>query len=59
MSPAEAASWAAEYTALSARWEALSARLADEGDSVHVRARLRRLDALMGAMLGDAGAMTR
>ncbi|MBT2390370.1 hypothetical protein J7E87_13265 [Streptomyces sp. ISL-1] len=53
MSPAEAALWEAEYNALSARWEALRV----EGDGVLVRQRLRRVEALMSALLGNAAAL--
>lgn len=59
MSRAEAADWAAEYNALSARWEVLSARLTAEGESVLIRQRLERVEALMDALMGDVGALSR
>ncbi|MGW9133769.1 hypothetical protein [Streptomyces sp. NPDC055681] len=52
MSRTEATFLAAEYAALSARWDVLYGRLRAEGDTVHIRQHLQRVEALTGALIG-------
>lgn len=50
---------AVEYAALSARWEALYARVEAGDDSALTRQRLARIGAYMDALSGDPGALSR
>jgi hypothetical protein len=50
---------AAEYAMLSARWEALRARMEAGDDSALTRQRMRRLEAYMSALAGDPAALSR
>lgn len=59
MSPVEAWSWRQEYETLSARWDALRTALRAEGDSVLLRQRLQRVEALMATLTGDVEALSR
>ncbi|WP_431950489.1 hypothetical protein [Actinacidiphila sp. bgisy167] len=54
----DAHGWAEEYGALSLRWEGLRARLRTD-DTLHIREQLRRVDALMAALVGDVAALSR
>ncbi|WP_143681655.1 hypothetical protein [Actinacidiphila glaucinigra] len=58
----EVDSWASEYQAVSVRWETLRARLATEENEDRrdrIRQQLRRIEALMAALLGDTAALSR
>jgi hypothetical protein len=48
---------AAEYAMLSARWEALRARMEAGDDSALTRQRLARIDAYMAALAGSPEAL--
>jgi hypothetical protein len=50
---------AAEYAMLSARWEALRARMEAGDDSALTRQRLARIGAYMDALSGDPAALSR